>query len=196
MAKLTVESLKSAYEELIDVLGLVDKKKKPLVVPADADGDFLRAKIVEVITTDDLIQPDDEFSPETAEVIEILTDDNDAEIEEAEEEEPEPEEKPTRKAAAKVAPTKAAPVAKEKKGPIKKAGAEGKPGIIATIVSMIEGSGKKGVTKAEILAELMEQFPERPEQSMKNTINVQVPARINKEKFPLKKIEGDRYVKA
>jgi hypothetical protein len=89
-----------------------------------------------------------------------------------------------------------APVKKVKKGAPKKAGEPGKPGIIATIVSLVEGSGKKGITKAEILKQLVDQFPERSEDSMKNTINVQVPARINKEKFPVKKLEGDRYCKA
>ena len=199
MAKLTVDALKTAYEELIDVLGLIDKKKKPLTVPADATGEFLREKIVECLNTEDLIQEGDTFSPETEEVLEALKEDNEAEIEE-EEEPAEEEAKPVRKAAAKAAAPaakeKAPAAAKEKKGPIKKAGEEGKPGIIQTIVSLIEGSGKKGITKEEILDELKENFPDRNEQSMKNTINVQVPARISKEKFKLVKLEGNRYAKA
>ena len=77
-----------------------------------------------------------------------------------------------------------------------KAGEPGKPGIIATIVSLIEKSGKKGITKDAILAELKEQFPDRDEASMKNTINVQVPARIGKEKFPVSKLEGGLYYKS
>ena len=84
----------------------------------------------------------------------------------------------------------------KKKGPIKKAGKEGGPGIIQTIVSLVEKAGKKGVSKKEILEQLKEDFPDRNEQSMKNTINVQVPARINKEKFPVKKVGDDRYTKA
>lgn len=78
----------------------------------------------------------------------------------------------------------------------KEKGEPGKPGIIASIVEMVEKSGKKGVTKAEILDELIKRFPDRSEDSMRNTINVQVPARVNKEKFPVKKLEGDRYCKA
>lgn len=199
MAKLTVDVLKTAYEELIDVLGLIDKKKKPLTVPADADGEFLRNKIVDCLNTEGLIQDDDTFSPETEEVLEALKEDNEAEIEE-DEEPAEEEAKPVRKGAAKpaapAAKEKAPAAAKEKKGPIKKAGEEGKPGIIQTIVSLIEGAGKKGITKEEILDELKENFPDRNEQSMKNTINVQVPARISKEKFKLVKLEGNRYAKA
>jgi hypothetical protein len=77
-----------------------------------------------------------------------------------------------------------------------KAGEPGKPGIIATIVTLIEKSGKKGITKEAILEELKEAFPDRDEKSMKNTINVQVPARINKEKWPVEKLEGGLYRKA
>ena len=113
------------------------------------------------------------------------------EPEEDPDEDPEEEEVVEKKSSKKPAKKEGA----KKEGP-KKAGEPGKPGIIATIVSLIEESGKKGITKAEILKELVDRFPERSEDSMKNTINVQVPARINKEKFPVKKLEGDRYCKA
>lgn len=78
---------------------------------------------------------------------------------------------------------------------IAKAGEPGKPGIIATIVDLVAKSGKKGISKAEILESLKEDFPDRSEQSMKNTINVQVPARINKERFKVVKVGEDRYAK-
>jgi hypothetical protein len=77
------------------------------------------------------------------------------------------------------------------KGPKKEAG----PGIIKTIITLIEKAGKKGITKEAILAELLETFPEREEKSMKNTINVQVPSRISKEKFELGKTEDGKYFK-
>lgn len=85
---------------------------------------------------------------------------------------------------------------KKKASPIKSAGKDGGPGIIQTIVALVEKAGKKGISKKEILEVLKENFPDRNEVSMKNTVNVQVPARINKEKFPIKKVGEDRYTKA
>jgi len=77
-----------------------------------------------------------------------------------------------------------------------KAGEPGKPGIIATIITLIEKSGKKGITKDAILEELKEAFPDRDEKSMKNTISVQCPSRISKEKWPVEVLEGGLYRKA
>lgn len=95
------------------------------------------------------------------------------------------------------------PIAKEKKekpagdkpkrpAPPRKEGV----GVIQTIVNAIEGAGKKGITKAGILEILIKNFPDKNEQSMKATINVQVPGRISKEKFPVKKLDGDKFAKA
>ncbi|MFA5652428.1 MAG: hypothetical protein WC933_03620, partial [Candidatus Paceibacterota bacterium] len=92
------------------------------------------------------------------------------------------------KEAAGIAPAKKV---EKPKGPKKEAG----PGIIKTIISLIEKAGKKGISKETILAELIEAFPDREEKSMKNTINVQVPARISKEKFELGKTEDGKYFK-
>ncbi len=93
-----------------------------------------------------------------------------------------------------VAEEKPEPAPKPKKEKVK---AEKKgPGVIATIVSLIEKSGKKGISKDEIHAELVETFPDRTADSMKNTINVQVPTRISKEKFPVEKLENGNYRKA
>lgn len=59
-------------------------------------------------------------------------------------------------------------------------------GIIATIVELLtNATAKTPMTKAKILATLVAKFPDRDEASMKSTINVQVPARISKEKFAL-----------
>jgi len=68
-------------------------------------------------------------------------------------------------------------------------------GIIATIVSSIEKSGRKGISKGQILEKLVELFPDREEKSMKNTINVQVPNRITKEKFSVEKTKDGNYRK-
>lgn len=194
MAKFSFDDLKAAYEELIDVMTLTEKKggkKVPVTVPKDADVPYLVEKIKEA---KGWIEEGDKFSDETQEVLDNIDDFEEDGVDP--DPKPEPEEKPVRGKKTPAAKEKEVKPAAEKKGPIKKAGGEGSLGIIGTIVKMIEDSGKKGVTKAEILAELKEQFPDRNEQSMKNTINVQVPARINKEKFTLKKLEGDRYAKA
>lgn len=83
---------------------------------------------------------------------------------------------------------------KSKNSNSKKGKSSGKPGVIATIVSLVEKSGKKGISKEEVLEVLKEQFPEREEKSMKNTINVQIPNRISKERFELVEKNG-RYSK-
>jgi hypothetical protein len=91
------------------------------------------------------------------------------------------------------APAKPAKAPKASSG---KTGTPGKkPGVIAAIAECISNSGKKGITKAEILTELISQFPERSEDAMKSTINVQIPARISKEKFPIAKTEEGRWYK-
>lgn len=70
------------------------------------------------------------------------------------------------------------------------------PGIIETIAHTIEKAGKKGVSKEDILKVLVEKFPDKEEKSMKATINVQVPGRISKERFPVKKVGEANYAKA
>lgn len=74
---------------------------------------------------------------------------------------------------------------KEKKG----------PGVIATIFSLVEKSGKVGVSKEEILNNLIEQFPERAPDGMEKTINVQLPGRMSKEKgVKITKTEKNTFV--
>jgi sugar-specific transcriptional regulator TrmB len=107
------------------------------------------------------------------------------------------------KKAEKKAPEAAAPVKKEEKPAAKKEAVKKEkkfpkqsgPGVIATIVSCIEGAGKKGISKDEILAELVKAFPDKDANSMKSTINVQVPARISKERFKVENKDG-KYFKA
>ena len=66
-------------------------------------------------------------------------------------------------------------------------------GVISTIAEIIKQAGKEGITKQEILNELIKKFPDRNAESMKKTINTQVPNRISKEKFPVKKLENGKY---
>ena len=69
-------------------------------------------------------------------------------------------------------------------------------GIIATIVDLIETADKKkGVTKDQILNQLVKTFPDREEVSMKNTINAQVPNRIIRERFKVGKTDKGGYFK-
>lgn len=68
------------------------------------------------------------------------------------------------------------------------------PGVIATIATAIEEAGENGISKDEILEKLVVAFPDREADRMKKTINVQVPARISKEKFKVG-VENGRYFK-
>jgi len=70
------------------------------------------------------------------------------------------------------------------------------PGIISTIVSLLEKAGKKGITRQSILTNLISLFPDRNPSSMENTIKVQLPGRINKERFAVKDLGNGIYCKA
>lgn len=85
--------------------------------------------------------------------------------------------------------------AKKKEGP-KKAG-NGGPGIIASILEFITESGKEGIAKENILKKLTKRFPDRAEASMKNTVNVQVPGKLSRDKgITISKTEqGTFYLK-
>jgi hypothetical protein len=100
-------------------------------------------------------------------------------------------------AAEKKGKEKAAKAPKEKKEGSKRpgfhgAGGEGKPGVIASIREFLKASGKKGITKEEILTKLTDRFPDRAADSMKATINVQLPGRIGGDEFKVEK-NGDKY---
>lgn len=56
------------------------------------------------------------------------------------------------------------------------------PGVISTILDLVTNAPKTGVSKDEILAKLVEMFPDRTPEAMKKTINVQLPARMSKER--------------
>jgi len=202
MATNNKKALIDAAKELNEVLGL-----DPAINVKGSPEEIEKWIVVAL----DLIEPSDKFSKKTQAVLDKLAppkkaakkaepepeedegedEEGDEETDESEEDEEAEEEAPPAKNTSKGKKTGKAEKSAESPGK-KPAG----PGVIATIVSLIEGSGKKGVTKEEILTALTKAFPDRKVESMKNTINVQVPNRISKERFPIEKIDGDRYRKA
>lgn len=81
------------------------------------------------------------------------------------------------------------------KATVKKVQTTKGPGVIASIVKLIEASERKGTSKAEILEQLCIIFPEHLAIKLKSTINTQLGGRINKERFPLEKLEGGFFRK-
>ena len=66
------------------------------------------------------------------------------------------------------------------------------PGVIATLLEIMKASSKKEpVTKEQMLEKLIAKFPERNADSMKATINVQIPSRLAKEKN-ITIVKGDK----
>lgn len=64
-----------------------------------------------------------------------------------------------------------------------------KPGVIASIISILKKEGP--ITKEKIVKILTKQFPERDADSMAKTVNVQIPNRIQNERdIQLKEVEG------
>lgn len=58
-----------------------------------------------------------------------------------------------------------------------------KVGVIATIASLIEKAEKsKGITKDQIVSALAKRFPDHNADSLRMTVNTQVPGRISKER--------------
>lgn len=67
-------------------------------------------------------------------------------------------------------------------------------GVISTIFTLVSDSGKTGISKADILAKLVEMFPDRAEDGMEKTINVQLPSRMSKERgVTIKKLETGNF---
>lgn len=64
-------------------------------------------------------------------------------------------------------------------------------GIIDEIINQLKkASAKKPVTKAKILEALVKKFPDRPEASMKNTVGIQVPYWLTKQRKPALKVKA------
>lgn len=89
-----------------------------------------------------------------------------------------------------------------KRGTVTRSGGNGggsrkKGGVLDTIATTIEEAGEEGVTKDEILEVLIEKFPERDKDSMKVTLNAQVPTRISAKRFKVERHEETgKYFKA
>lgn len=83
----------------------------------------------------------------------------------------------------------------KKTGP-KKAGGNGKPGVIGSILEFLQAaSAKKPLTKEQIVAKLANRFKDRDPESMAKTVNVQVPSRISAEKgVNVEKNENGYYI--
>jgi hypothetical protein len=136
-------------------------------------------------------------------------DDEESEDEDDEEEAPAPpaDKKKSKKVEAPAADKKKskkveapAPPADKKsdKKPSKKAEGEGKPavvkvGVIDAIVEIIKKASKKApIDKAGILDALAAKFPSRPRESMKGTINVQVPWGLKKKGHDVQKAADNK----
>ena len=66
-------------------------------------------------------------------------------------------------------------------------------GVIATIKALIVASKGRGITKAQILEVLVNNFPDREEKSLANTVSVQVPSRLSREWKQVVRV-GNRYM--
>lgn len=56
------------------------------------------------------------------------------------------------------------------------------PGVILTILSLVEKSGKSGISKQEIVDKLAEMFPDHNPEGLMKTVQVQLPKRMSKER--------------
>ncbi len=67
-------------------------------------------------------------------------------------------------------------------------------GVISTILSLVTDAPKTGISKADILAKLVEMFPDRSKEGMEKTINVQLPGRMSKERgIKIEKLESGNF---
>lgn len=170
MTRISTKVLQKVVEELNDFLDITPR------ISTKSTDEVLREKILEaagLLVVDGKVNEMLELSKTTQKVIAVLR-----EYAEMEEEEV-PEDKP-------VTQTKQAP-----KGTTVKKGT----GVIATIVKCLEDSGKSGISQEEVLKVLCKNFPERSPESMRKTIQVQLPGRISKERFPVVKLKGGLYAK-
>lgn len=198
--KETKEVVKIKRSELINVAKELNTVLEPdPEIEVGAPSEELIPILIEAAK---LLEPGDKISAATQKVLDNLpketepvTEPEDTKLElesEGEEVVPEKEEEATAEPEKVVEKKKTTP-AKEKASTAKK---EKKgPGIIATIVACIEKAPVKGISKEAILEKLVATFPERDADSMRKTINVQVPARITKERFPVEKLESGNYKK-
>ena len=185
----TVEHAKHGTCEVVTVKGDAATVKK-------ANG-----KLVKGIPLDELEaveeEEDDEDLDEDDEEDEDLSEDSEDEEDddETDEEDEDVEEAPTKKPAAKSGKAKADPKATAKAsakpaaktagkpGNFQKAGDGKGPGVIGSIVEIVSAATKdKPIMKKDILTKLAKRFPDRSEEAMKATLNIQLPGRLRSEK--------------
>jgi hypothetical protein len=197
--KETKEVVKIKRSELINVAKELNTVLEPdPEIEVSAPSEELIPILVEAAK---LLEPGDKISAVTQKVLDNLPEAAEP-VAEPEETEPVPEavvepEGKEKKGAAepeKAAEKKKTTLAKEKSPAAAKKEKKG-PGIIATIVACIEKAPVKGISKEAILEKLVATFPERDADSMRKTINVQVPARITKERFPIETLASGNYKK-
>jgi len=95
------------------------------------------------------------------------------------------EEKPAAKKGKPTKKPKAKAKAKDDSEPVKKPKAKKakSPGVIASIQEFLEkASESKPISRAQILARLVKRFPDHEASSMENTMKVQLPGRMAREK--------------
>lgn len=184
----TVElTCKDVAEQLNKVLGLQDED----VIDTTLEDDDMKTDILKAASLIGMDPKSDKYNQKLADKDKAdLGDDVWAWLETNEmlghipKPEPEPEKsegKGKGKAAGKEKPAK---TDKPESGKKKGSATPGKgPGVIAAIFDILKATSKsKPVTKEDILKQLGEKFPDRELDSMKATINVQIPSRMSKEK--------------
>ncbi len=144
-------------------------------IPDEEDKKFLD-KILKAVEAEEELEIEDDTEEEEEEGAEEAEGE---EEEEAADEDGEEEEKPAKKKSKKDKKEKGEK--KEKKA--KKSKEPKGPGVIATIVECLTAaSEKKPASKEHMLKVLVKRFPDRSEDGMKSTINIQVPGRLANEK--------------
>lgn len=196
----TKKELTAVAKELNKVLGLdpaidtgsrvkvsdleeVIKQAIELIEPGDEFTEATQAIITALSPAPQEDAPEEEDEEEEAleeEALEEEAPEEDEEDEEDEDDDDEDEEEPVLKQDKK---KKEPPLGKKEKT----------AGVVQSIIELIEKSGQKGISKEQILEELIKRFPDRQPTSMKNTINIQVPTRISKERFPLEKTPDNKF---
>ncbi len=181
MKKFNEKTSKDQKVALVSAIKDINKVLGEEIEPPLKEVGTVQVLTEELKSVVELVQPEDEIEKVTRILLEELFSLNGEQEEEKEEEEKEEEEekKPAKK-------NKTSSTEKKAKT----------PGVIATIVSLIEKAPKKGISKEEILENLEKVFPDREGVSMKKTIQVQVPSRISKERFEVEKLKNGNYKKA
>ena len=73
-------------------------------------------------------------------------------------------------------------------------GKKNENGVIGTIASLITEAGEAGISKDEIVEALAAKFPEKDPESMRSTVNIQVPSRLRDTRdMVVERMENGKY---